>query len=109
MSAISRYYVEVRIVLRAGFRALHRFLVAPSDGNHATRARKLHLEVRIVRHHHELGQGRTTKQRMVWAVMVHHLEPDWFTAKIFLLSEHHLQLDPSHWRAGVPRHDAMEG
>jgi hypothetical protein len=62
-----------------------------------------------VRNRHELSQGRTTEQRMVWTVEVHHLELDRLTAVVVFFSEQHLQLDSSHWRAGVSRHDAVKG
>jgi hypothetical protein len=49
-----------------------------------------------VRNRHELGQGSVAERRMVWTADVHHLELDGLMVAVSLLSEEHLQLNPSH-------------
>jgi hypothetical protein len=94
---------------RTGSHTFYRLVVASRDSNHPTRARKLHLQVGVVRDCHELGQGGSAKQRMIGAVKVYHLELDWFAMMIVLLAEQNFQLDLPHWRARMSRCNPMKG
>ncbi len=41
---------------------------------------------------HELGQSRPAKQRMIRALKVHHLKPDWLSAEVIFFSEENVNL-----------------
>ena len=46
---------------------------------------------------HELGQGGSAKQCMIWALKVHHLKPNWLSAEMILVSEEDIYQDLADW------------
>ena len=57
---------------------------------------------------HELGQGGSAKQCVIWAFKVHHLKPNWLSAEMILVSEEDIYQDLADWRAGKARDDSVE-
>ena len=74
-------------------RAGGRLLVVAGYGQNPLGTRHLHLKVGVVGNRHELGQGRSTKQGVVRALQVHHLELDRLSAEMIFVSEEDVYQD----------------
>jgi hypothetical protein len=104
---------DERLVKRQCLSVLHaldigveRMLDRRAHGDDALSSRYLHLEVRVVRDHHELGTARSPKDGVVRAPEPHHLEGERFLAEIVRRAEPNRQIDLP---GATPWNDVMLG
>ena len=78
------------------------------DGDDPLWARHLELQVGVVGDDHELGEARLTKEGMVDAKEVNHLEGEWLLVEVVRLAEGDTEPDVLKGYHFLPRHDPIE-